>query len=133
MRLTLIAGAAVVAVAAALAYVARGVPYSEPFFATIAIVVAVGLTAFILYDRLLPRTAPPTSETPPVHFLLAQAFSSGALGRERIISTIEMLEVNQLPGARRLHPDEIHRLSHAPDPEFRAWVRDRLHRLDGHP
>ncbi|MGA7923307.1 MAG: hypothetical protein WCA77_04955 [Thermoplasmata archaeon] len=127
------AGIAVVALAAALAYIARGVPYSEAFFATIAIVVAVGVTAFTIYDRLLPRAATRAPEAPPVHFLLAQAFTSGTLGRERIISTIEMLEVNQIPGARRLHPDEIRRLSHAAEPEFRAWVRDRLRQLDDTP
>ena len=63
---------------------------------------------------------------------LREAFRSGPLGRQAIIASVVSLERNTTGGAslRRLDPEAERRLVASDPATFRAWLDDRLSRLE---
>ncbi|HXQ94376.1 MAG TPA: hypothetical protein VN864_04310 [Thermoplasmata archaeon] len=62
---------------------------------------------------------------------LREAFRSGPLGRQAIIASVVSLERNSTGGSlRRLDPEAERRLVASDPATFRAWLDDRLSRLE---
>jgi hypothetical protein len=62
---------------------------------------------------------------------LRSAFSSGEMGRERIVAEIERLERAFRPdGSGRIDPAEVRRLRHVPPEEFGRWLSGRIDEIE---
>jgi hypothetical protein len=84
---------------------------------------------------LYPNVRHPVSDEPPLVgsplVLLRDAFRSGPLGRQAIIATVVSLEASgRTTGAMGMSPDEERRLIQLDPRAFRAWLDDRLTRLE---
>jgi hypothetical protein len=84
---------------------------------------------------LAPNVRHPHSEEAPIVgsplVLLRDAFQSGPLGRQAIIATVVSLEASgRSSGATGMSPDEERRLIQLDPRAFRAWLDERLTRLE---
>jgi hypothetical protein len=62
---------------------------------------------------------------------LRSAFSSGEMGRERIVAEIERLDRAFRPaGSGRIDPAEVRRLRHVPPEEFGRWLSGRIDEIE---
>lgn len=62
---------------------------------------------------------------------LRRAFASGSIGRTSILATIRALERDLSPAGRTLLSLEAERsVLHLPPEEFRAWIDERLRRIE---
>lgn len=126
------------AVLLAVAVVATGIAvWAGPNFvialpAAVAAVVAAGLLFLGAgLDRIpsRPLRSAPVPATSMVG--LRRAFTSGRLGRESLVETLDRLErAGPNPDLPALRPDEADRIWRMPPKEFREYLRERLDQLE---
>lgn len=126
------------AVLLAVAVVATGIAvWAGPNFvialpAAVAAVAAAGLLFLGAGLGRIPSRPLESSLRPATSaMVLRRAFSSGRLGREALVETLDRLErAGPNPGLSALRPDEADRIWRMPAKEFREYLRERLDRLE---
>jgi hypothetical protein len=92
---------------------------------------AVGVLLLVLPVVQHRGSAPPADPPGSSLLLLREGFRSGPLGRQAIIASVVSLEQGTTYGSlRRLDPDEERRLVACDARTFRAWLDERLTRLE---